>query len=97
MLYKLFCFWSLYIFCGCSSHRVCDCMSTIKVDLSHPQEHLNFSSFIKDVNAIKLELPEPYFFGVITNVLFTDSTLFVVDLKSATIIQYTIKGRFMSR
>ena len=85
MLYKLFCFWSLYIFCGCSSHRVCDCMSTIKVDLSHPQEHLNFSSFIKDVNAIKLELPEPYFFGVITNVLFTDSTLFVVDKKQGII------------
>lgn len=63
ILFSAVCSWSLYIFCGCSSHRVCDCMSTIQVDLSHLQEHLNLSSFIKDVNAIKLELPEPYFFG----------------------------------
>ena len=97
ILFSAVCSWSLYIFCGCSSHRVCDCMSTIQVDLSHLQEHLNLSSFIKDVNAIKLELPEPYFFGVITNVLFTDSTLFVVDKKQGSIFRFTKDGLFLNK
>lgn len=82
---------------GCFSYKECVCRNIVQVDLSYPQDHLNISSFIKDVNAIKLELPEPYFLGVITNVLFTDSTLFVVDKKRGSIFRFTKDGVFLNK
>lgn len=72
-------------------------MNIVQVDLSHPEERLNLSSFIRSVNTIKLKLPEPYFFGIITNVLFTDSTLFVVDKKQGSIFRFTKDGLFLNK
>lgn len=97
ILYILLSFWSLCTFSGCSSPEECDCMNIVQVDLSHPEEQLKISSFIGSVDAIKLELPEPYFFGVVTNVLFADSTLFVVDKKQGSIFRFTREGLFLNK
>ena len=55
-------------------------------------------------NSIKLDLGLGYFSSASINVLANGMARFIVNggimnlyLKSATIIQYTIKGRFMSR
>lgn len=69
----------------------------IQIDLSCRKSQFPLSSFIYDIYAIKLELPTPYFFGVITDVLFTDSTLFVVDKKQGNVFRFKKDGTFLNR
>ena len=71
--------------------------NSIEIDLSHQDEKLALSSFISSVETIKLELPEPYCFGIVTDVLVADSSLFVVDKKQGNIFRFKIDGTFLNK
>ncbi len=72
---------------SCSSKKV-DKYNSIKIDLSCQDNALLVSSFIDTVKTIKLCLPDPYFFGIVTDILFTNSSLFVVDKKQCNMFAF---------
>ena len=69
----------------------------VQIDLSYQKTQFPLSSFIDDISTIKLELPTPYFWGVVTDVLFADSTLFVVDKKQGNIFRFKKDGTFLNK
>ena len=81
---------------SCSSKKV-DKYNSIKIDLSCQDNALLVSSFIDTVKTIKLCLPDPYFFGIVTDILFTDSSLFVVDKKQCNILHLKMDGTFLNK
>ena len=82
---------------SCSFQNNSKTGSSLLIDLSNPKENLPISSFIEDIETIKFEVPEPYFFGIITKVLFTDSTFFVVDKKQGYVYRFRQDGTFLNQ
>lgn len=67
----------------------------MEIDLFNPQGQLPLSSFAHSPQSYRLELPSPHFFGIINEVLATDSLLFLVDKKQNKIFSFTNDGRFL--
>ena len=50
----------------------------IIADLKLPLQELSMSSLADSVVSFRFELPEPYIWGIVTEVYFVDSTAFIV-------------------
>lgn len=93
-IYFLF-FIGILVVCSCSKKS--NSSNSVRIPLSRIETQIPMSHFIDDISTIKLELPMPYFFGVITDVLFADSTLFVVDKKQGNIFHFKNDGTFLDK
>ena len=85
---------SFFIVSGCTLSRF---QSDTNVNLSSPLDNLMMSSMSDSILSLRFEFPEPYIVGVITDVLFVDSTIFIVDKKQGYIFRYGINGTFLNR
>ncbi|WP_297678508.1 BF3164 family lipoprotein [uncultured Bacteroides sp.] len=83
--------------CSFKSNCLNEKHEIITIDLSSRENSLSLSPFISEMSTIKLELPSPYFWGVVTDVLFTDSTLFVVDKKGGNVFHFRKDGVFLNK
>lgn len=53
----------------------------IDVDLTHIDPDFPMSTCVDTIQSAQLKLPKPYCFGVVTEVLLTDSSYYLVDEK----------------
>jgi hypothetical protein len=61
------------------------------------QEEVAVSSFIDSIEGIKIELPAPYFFGVVYKVLFSDASIFLIDEKQDAVFRFNRNGTFLGK
>ena len=73
-----------------------DIFPVVEVDLFNPVEEVPVSSFIDTLISVRLELPKPLFFGVTSQVLFSDTNVYVVDRKQEKIFRFNNSGRFLN-
>lgn len=92
-------FIAILSFSGCSfEQKHQEQVSTVRVNLSSKEKRpLPLSYFISNVYTIKLKLPTRYFFGVITDILFTDSSIFIVDKKQGEVFRFKKDGTFLNK
>lgn len=86
-------FLSLY---SCQMNKSQDMNNVIEIDLSKCSKTKDMSDFIETVESIRLELPDSLFFGVVTNVLFSDSNIYIVDNKQKSIFRFHKNGVFLN-
>lgn len=68
----------------------------IEIDFGSPVESVSLLSFIDTLISVRLELPEPLFFGVTSEVLFADTNIYVVDRKQSKIFRFNKDGQFLN-
>ncbi|MDR0962754.1 MAG: 6-bladed beta-propeller [Mediterranea sp.] len=85
--------------CSCSGNEQTniECKTSLQVDLQNVQKEKLASSFVSDIEVVQLELPEPYFFGVVHRVLFGGSSIFVIDEKQSTVFRFDKNGTFICK
>lgn len=81
---------------SCTSVSSPDESLVIEVDLSTPNDNLPLSEFVERIESIRLELPNPHFFGIVSDVIFKDSTLFVIDEKQDKVFRFNEDGAFLN-
>lgn len=73
-----------------------DATPVVEVDLFNSIEELPMSSFIDTLISVRLELSSPLFFGVTSEILFTDTNIYVVDEKQTKIFRFNSQGKFLN-
>lgn len=84
----------MLIFISSCSQSPSDKYLVMEIDLSNPKEKLPLSSFTDSVRSYRLELPSPYFWGIVNEMVMVDSLLFLVDKKQSIIFVFHRDGRF---
>lgn len=68
----------------------------IYINLSDAKSNLPLSACVDTIRSVKLKLPKPYFFGIVTEVLSTDSSYYLVDEKQCVVFQFSKDGTFLN-
>lgn len=69
----------------------------IMTELSAPIDDFTVSSISDSVYSFVLQLPDPYFWGVVTDAYFKDSVIFVVDKLQGNIFRFKKDGTFLNK
>lgn len=88
-------FSSLILFFSCSPKHEVPC-DVIVYNHTNLKESYKLSSFIDTFESIRLELPEPYFFGRVGTVLFNESDIYVSDRKQDVLYRFDKNGVFLN-
>ena len=73
-----------------------DTFPIVEVDLFNPIEEVPVSSFIDTLISVRLELPSPLFFGITSDILFSDTNIYVIDKKQKKIFRFNSQGNFLN-
>lgn len=93
---KAFCLICIVVFLmGCSVGT--EKSEGIVIELKTPQEEFSMSLLSDSVVSLKFELPEPHIWGIVTDVFFVDSTVFIVDKKQGNIFRFDRNGAFINK
>ncbi len=80
---------------GCSV--VTEKSEGVVTELKKPLEEFQISLLSDSVVSLKFELPEPHIWGIVTDVFFVDSTVFMVDKKQGNIFRFNKNGTFINK
>lgn len=87
----------LCTFYSCGQKTEKDPHGCIPADLLHPEQEGDISPYVKHTRLVRLSMPDPYFFGSVSSVLFTDSAIYAVDRKQDCVFRFTPDGRFLNK
>lgn len=79
---------------SCIKNEVSDSL-IVAVDLSKVEDRVLASTFIDSIYTFKLELPEPYVWGNIGSVLFTEDRTFIFDKSQNLLFAFSADGVFL--
>ena len=79
-----------------SCHSAFDEAVTYTAYLSNPKPYLSLSTFMKEMHSVKLQLPSPYFWGVVDEVILKNDNYFVVDKRQNIVFRFAKDGTFLN-
>lgn len=71
----------LFIYCVSSCRKQVDKGFEMTVDLSISNPYLPMSVLVDTIESVRLQLPSPYFWGMVDNVISKDSCYYISDRK----------------
>lgn len=91
----LFYYFFIFLFISCTSTQDDTCEMVV-YDHTDIKEQFPLSSYIDRVESVRLELPEPYFFGEVATVLFDKSGIYILDSKQDKVFRFDENGTFLN-
>lgn len=89
-------FLCVLLFCVSCTSTQDDTCEMVEYDHTDIKESFPLSSFVDKVETVRLELPEPYFFGGVGNILFDESGIYINDSKQEVIYRFDANGIFLN-
>ena len=86
----------LFIYCVSSCRKQVDKGFEMTVDLSISNPYLPMSVLVDTIESIRLQLPSPYFWGMVDNVISKDSCYYISDRKQEMAFRFSKNGTFLN-
>ena len=68
----------------------------IVIDLSVSNPYLPMSVLVDTIESVRLQLPSPYFWGMVDNVISKDSCYYISDRKQEMAFRFSKNGTFLN-
>ena len=86
----------LFIYCVSSCRKQVDKGFEMTVDLSISNPYLPMSVLVDTIESVRLQLPSPYFWGMVDNVISKDSCYYISDRKQEMAFRFSKNGTFLN-
>ena len=86
----------LFIYCVSSCRKQVDKGCEMTVDLSISNPYLPMSVLVDTIESVRLQLPSPYFWGMVDNVISKDSCYYISDRKQEMAFRFDKSGTFLN-
>lgn len=86
----------LFTCCVSSCQKQIDKGFEMTVDLSISNPYLPMSVLVDTIESVRLQLPSPYFWGMVDNVISKDSCYYISDRKQEMAFRFDKNGTFLN-